>query len=206
MLQFAENVNPIGIVLCVKTPSGICYRTSDWEISPCVMNPTVTGHMSWMLSLWWRPERRTAAIHVLSFPKASRFLVSESDFTYTAYGMRSSWAGWYPRHCWKPTISKFFFSRHRNVPLFEGVFISDEMLIVSDTFKRPRHWLSPRDLVTYHKTISTHIQDNALSGIQWNKWYNMMSYHKAKLPLWSFNRSKFGKFATGNEAEATSIS
>lgn len=109
MLQFAENVNPIGIVLCVKTPSGICYRTSDWEISPCVMNPTVTGHMSWMLSLWWRPERRTAAIHVLSFPKASRFLVSESDFTCTAYGMRSSWAGWYPRHCWKPTISKFFF-------------------------------------------------------------------------------------------------
>lgn len=195
----------MGIMLCVKILPGICYKISGWEIWPFVINPTVTGHTSWMLSPWWRPERKTAAKPVLCFPKDSQFLVKEWDLTCTAYGSRLSWSGRYPRHCWKPTNIKLL-SWHCNVPLFDRVFTSDQKLIVSDTLMRPRHWLLPWDRVTYHKTISTHTQGHALSRGQLNKWYNMMCCHQTKLPLWSFNRNKFGKSATGTEAETTSIS
>lgn len=111
---------------------------------------------------------------------AKRFRISdETNFICTAQEKRTIWASEYPTDCWMPTRNNRVIacfsshSRQHNVPIFNGVLISDE--------KRVRHRLSSRDNMPYTTrecqiTSFIYLEDELTIGELWTA-TNGTNYH-----------------------------
>lgn len=157
---------------------------------------SVFGHMSWTMTPWRRPQRRTTIKLVVRLPKAFRFLSLhlhriEKMYILIKMVQHTLWES----KTKKRVIGCFsLFSLHLNVPISDRVLTNDNKWVVFDTLKLFRHRLSLWDPVLH---MNDHLYTHAISALAATK--NLWKNHYGPVP------AAVGMCATATEAEWASI-